>query len=61
MNYLEIIDNVKKNGFYKVENFLNKNDLDKVDKILKKRIFKNNVKKDDLDTYFYRCKDKNFY
>ena len=60
MNYLEIIDNVKKNGFYKVENFLNKNDLDKVDKILKKRIFKNNVKKDDLDTYFYRCKDKNF-
>ncbi len=60
MNYLEIINNVKKNGFYKVEDFLDKKNLEKVDKILKKRILNKNIEKDDLDTYFYRDKDKNF-
>ncbi len=60
MNYQEIISNVKKNGFYKVENFLDKKNLKNVDLILNKRILKKNIKKDDLDTYFYREKDKNF-
>ncbi len=60
MDHLKIINSVKKSGFCKVENFLDKKDLEKVDKILKKRILNKNIKKDDLDTYFYRDKDKNF-
>ncbi len=60
MDHLEIINSVKKSGFCKVENFLDKKNLEKVDRILKKRILDKNIVKDDLDTYFYRDKDKNF-
>ena len=60
MDHLKIINSVKKSGFCKVESFLDKKDLEKVDKILKKRILNKNIKKDDSDTYFYRDKDKNF-
>ena len=60
MNQSKIAERIKKYGYCKVDNFLDKKNLEKVDKILKKRILNRNLKKDNLDTYFYRDKDKIF-
>tara|TARA_B110000977_G_C11006607_1_gene466011 strand:- start:519 stop:1337 length:819 start_codon:yes stop_codon:yes gene_type:complete len=54
MNFNEITENVKKNGFCKIENFLEGDNFFKINKFLKKKIFDKKVKKGDLKTYFFR-------
>ena len=60
MNAVEIIEKIKRDGFYKAENFLDKNNLIIVEKILNKRILKKNVSKGEVGTFFYRSRNKVF-
>ena len=56
MNLNEIIENVKENGFCKIENFLEEDDFFRINTFLKKNIFNKKIKKGDNKSYFFRDK-----
>ena len=60
MNHSKIVERIKEYGCCKVDNFLDEKNLELIDKILKNRVLEKKIGKNDLDTYFYRDRDKNF-
>ena len=60
MNEAEIVTEVKKNGFCRVDNFLDRENFLTAEKILNRRILHKNISKGELDTFFYRSRNKVF-